>query len=125
MSTPSVRLPNMDPIIGPNQDLQDHLGEDLRHRPRRLVEASRSFGTSACFAGSDPSWQAARPTAWLWLFMNGVGIWGLNIPVGWGFAIINFVWWIGIGHAGTLISAILAVCSGRTGAPRSTDSPKR
>ena len=35
------------------------------------------------------------------------GIWGINIPVGWGFAIINFVWWIGIGHAGTLISAIL------------------
>lgn len=37
----------------------------------------------------------------------GTGIWGLNVPVGWGFAIINFVWWIGIGHAGTLISAIL------------------
>jgi len=36
-----------------------------------------------------------------------VGIWGINIPVGWGFAIVNFVWWIGIGHAGTLISAIL------------------
>ncbi len=41
------------------------------------------------------------------LFMRGVGIWGLNIPVAWGFAIINFVWWIGIGHAGTLISAVL------------------
>jgi hypothetical protein len=37
----------------------------------------------------------------------GVGIWGINIPIGWGFAIVNFVWWIGIGHAGTLISAIL------------------
>jgi len=42
-----------------------------------------------------------------WLLIRGVGIWGINIPVGWGFAIINFVWWIGIGHAGTLISAIL------------------
>ncbi len=42
-----------------------------------------------------------------WLFVVGVGIWGINIPIGWGFAIINFVWWIGIGHAGTLISAIL------------------
>jgi Ni/Fe-hydrogenase subunit HybB-like protein len=41
------------------------------------------------------------------LVMKGTGIWGVNIPVGWGFAIINFVWWIGIGHAGTLISAIL------------------
>jgi molybdopterin-containing oxidoreductase family membrane subunit len=42
-----------------------------------------------------------------YLFAAGVGIWGINIPIGWGFAIINFVWWIGIGHAGTLISAIL------------------
>ncbi len=41
------------------------------------------------------------------LLVKGVGIWGLNVPVAWGFAIINFVWWIGIGHAGTLISAIL------------------
>ena len=38
---------------------------------------------------------------------TGVGIWGVNIPVAWAFAITNFVWWIGIGHAGTLISAIL------------------
>jgi molybdopterin-containing oxidoreductase family membrane subunit len=42
-----------------------------------------------------------------YLFYQGVGIWGIEIPVAWGFAIINFVWWIGIGHAGTLISAIL------------------
>jgi Ni/Fe-hydrogenase subunit HybB-like protein len=42
-----------------------------------------------------------------WIFAKGVGIWGINLPVAWGFAIINFVWWIGIGHAGTLISAIL------------------
>jgi Ni/Fe-hydrogenase subunit HybB-like protein len=41
------------------------------------------------------------------LMVYGVGIWGINIPVGWAFAITNFVWWIGIGHAGTLISAIL------------------
>ncbi len=38
---------------------------------------------------------------------KGVGIWGLNVPVAWAFDITNFVWWIGIGHAGTLISAIL------------------
>ncbi len=42
-----------------------------------------------------------------WLLFVGVGVWGINVPVAWGFAIINFVWWIGIGHAGTLISAIL------------------
>ncbi len=42
-----------------------------------------------------------------YLIWEGTGIWGLNNPVGWGWAIVNFVWWVGIGHAGTLISAIL------------------
>ena len=42
-----------------------------------------------------------------YLVVRGIGIWGVNQPVGWGFEIVNFVWWIGIGHAGTLISAIL------------------
>jgi Ni/Fe-hydrogenase subunit HybB-like protein len=42
-----------------------------------------------------------------YLFVAGIGIWGVNVPVAWGFAIVNFVWWIGIAHAGTLISAIL------------------
>ncbi|HLO99533.1 MAG TPA: NrfD/PsrC family molybdoenzyme membrane anchor subunit [Fimbriimonas sp.] len=42
-----------------------------------------------------------------WLIFQGTGIWGNNTPAAWGFDIINFVWWIGIGHAGTLISAIL------------------
>ena len=41
------------------------------------------------------------------LFTVGVGIWGLNKTVGWAFDITNFVFWVGIGHAGTLISAIL------------------
>src|SRR5438093_8136419 len=40
-----------------------------------------------------------------YLLIQGVGIWGVNVPVAWGLAIVNFVWWIGIGHAGTLISA--------------------
>lgn len=50
----------------------------------------------------------------IWLFalitytvVTGIGVWGNNIPVAWAFGIINFVWWIGIGHAGTFISAIL------------------
>ena len=42
-----------------------------------------------------------------YLLVFGVGVWGLNVPVSWAFDITNFVWWIGIGHAGTLISAIL------------------
>jgi molybdopterin-containing oxidoreductase family membrane subunit len=47
------------------------------------------------------------------LFAKGTGIWGIRQPVFWGFAITNFVWWIGIGHAGTLISAILLLLNQR------------
>jgi len=42
-----------------------------------------------------------------YLVTTGIGVWGLQMPVGWGYAIVNFVFWVGIGHAGTLISAIL------------------
>ena len=42
-----------------------------------------------------------------YLIFEGVGVWGVNNPVGWGWAIVNLVFWVGIGHAGTLISAIL------------------
>ena len=62
-------------------------------------------------------WWAGFSTAVLFLGMlvvtiyhlvtTGIGIWGTNIPVGWAFPIVNFVWWIGIGHAGTFISAFL------------------
>jgi Ni/Fe-hydrogenase subunit HybB-like protein len=45
--------------------------------------------------------------------MYGIGLWGNNQPVGWGFGIINFVWWIGIGHAGTFISAVLLLLEQR------------
>jgi Ni/Fe-hydrogenase subunit HybB-like protein len=41
-----------------------------------------------------------------WLFVAGVGIWGIDIPVAWGFAIANYVWWIGIASGGTIISAL-------------------
>ncbi|MFB6374557.1 MAG: NrfD/PsrC family molybdoenzyme membrane anchor subunit, partial [Bradymonadaceae bacterium] len=44
-----------------------------------------------------------------WLFEVGIGIFGNNVPVAWGWPIINFVWWIGIGHAGTFISAFLVL----------------
>ena len=67
--------------------------------------------------GYRPGWAAGLAISFCFLMLlnltigllltQGVGIWGVNIPIGWGFAIVNFVWWIGIGHAGTLISAIL------------------
>lgn len=55
-----------------------------------------------------------------YLFTTGVGVWGNNNTVGWGFDIVNFVFWVGIGHAGTLISAILFLCrqNWRTGINR-------
>ena len=46
-----------------------------------------------------------------YLFAKGIGIWGTTIPIGWAFPIVNFVWWVGIAHAGTLISAILLLLS--------------
>lgn len=68
-----------------------------RHAPRFWwLGFAAAFGLVMVFLG-----------AVSYLFLRGVGIWGINIPVAWGFAIVNFVWWIGIGHAGTLISAIL------------------
>jgi molybdopterin-containing oxidoreductase family membrane subunit len=59
-----------------------------------------------------------------YLFYKGTGVWGVNNPVGWGFAIVNFVFWVGIGHAGTLISAILFLFrqSWRTAINRSAEA---
>jgi molybdopterin-containing oxidoreductase family membrane subunit len=73
----------------------------------RIVERPRpgrawyiAFGISAALTGVLVAMIA-------YLFGVGVGVWGLNSPAGWGFDITNFVFWVGIGHAGTLISAIL------------------
>ncbi|HSN97601.1 MAG TPA: hypothetical protein VLS89_04855, partial [Candidatus Nanopelagicales bacterium] len=61
---------------------------------------------------------AALATALLFVcigvtFWTGIGTWGNNIPIAWGFGIINFVWWVGIGHAGTFISAVLLLLEQR------------
>ena len=89
-----------------------------------MVEGNHDFGTVTDKI-SDLTLKKRTPAGWfiglgisfmvaqlllftvLYLVTTGVGIWGNNQPVGWAFPIINFVWWIGIGHAGTLISAIL------------------
>ena len=69
---------------------------------KRPVTPGWLVGLSVTFAGV-----MLLTTAIGYLIVRGVGIWGINMPVAWGFAIINFVWWIGIGHAGTFISAML------------------
>jgi molybdopterin-containing oxidoreductase family membrane subunit len=86
----------------------------------RVVE-SRSPGRAWYVAFTASSLMTGVLVAMIaYLFARGVGVWGLNQPVGWGFDIINFVFWVGIGHAGTLISAILFLLrqSWRTGINR-------
>ena len=82
-----------------------HLGhrEDQRHRADPADVAPLVARLRRRLPAGDDAATTPSPTC----CSSGVGIWGINIPVGWGFAIVNFVWWIGIGHAGTLISAIL------------------
>jgi molybdopterin-containing oxidoreductase family membrane subunit len=69
-------------------------------RPRPPRAWYIAFGVSTALTG-------LLFTMIVYLILTGVGVWGVNNPVGWGWAIVNFVFWVGIGHAGTLISAIL------------------
>src|SRR5947208_6053873 len=90
------------PVIQPGHtfaSLTEKIGGIVLKRP---IKGGWIFGMFICFMILQ--WFLL---AVCWLFYKGVGVWGVNIPVGWGFAIVNFVWWIGIGHAGTLISAFL------------------
>jgi molybdopterin-containing oxidoreductase family membrane subunit len=96
-----LTLPD-EPVIGPGQTFDtvtDTISDAVLKRPIGL-----GWLGGLLIAGF---FVMVLLTAVTYLFFRGVGIWGIEIPVAWGFAIINFVWWIGIGHAGTLISAIL------------------
>jgi len=72
----------------------------------RHLERKPTRGWWICFLAS-LSMLGLLGVSIAWLFWEGIGVWGLNNPVGWAFDITNFVFWVGIGHAGTLISAIL------------------
>src|SRR5574340_109944 len=92
------------PVLLPGQTYQS-ITEDITSIP--LTKPKKTprgwiFGFFIAFLGTMLLLYASTI-----LFLRGVGIFGINVPVGWAFAIVNFVWWIGIGHAGTLISAIL------------------
>ncbi len=91
-----------DPVIGPNQDYMT-----ITEKISGIVLGKEAplFWYIGLLSGLTLIGGLAHGAGWL--VLKGTGVWGLNNPVGWGFAIINFVWWIGIGHAGTLISAIL------------------
>jgi molybdopterin-containing oxidoreductase family membrane subunit len=64
----------------------------------------RGWGAAFAFTGAGTLMLLGCIVYTVW---TGIGVWGNNIPVAWAFGIINFVWWIGIGHAGTFISAVL------------------
>lgn len=97
-----TRVTEPDPIIGPG-----HTFESVTDKISSIVLTR----------GTTPGWAFGLLIAFAMLMLlnlvitmlmvKGVGIWGIRIPIAWGYAIVNFVWWIGIGHAGTLISAFL------------------
>jgi hypothetical protein len=96
--------PGPDKVIGPGHDygsVTDEIG-GVVFRPFLKTPKQMFIGFACAFLLVNLLLVAVT-----WLFVRGVGIWGIVIPIAWGFAIVNFVWWIGIGHAGTLISAIL------------------
>src|SRR5262252_5425846 len=96
------REPDLPPVIGPGHDFRS-----VTDKISSIVLTRRTpLGWFAGFAFSF-LFVMLLGLAVGYLLIRGVGIWGIDIPVAWGFAIVNFVWWIGIGHAGTLISAIL------------------
>jgi molybdopterin-containing oxidoreductase family membrane subunit len=87
-------------ILGAPSDAE--LSESLTKHIDRPVGRGYLLLLALCLVGTMGLFSLITYT-----FMTGIGLWGNNIPVAWAFAIINFVWWIGIGHAGTFISAIL------------------
>ncbi len=103
-----VNNPMVDPVTGEYRVIAPgHTFKSVTEKVSRIVLTSHTplgwwFGFMV--AGSVVGLLMVCVT---WLFVRGVGIWAITIPVAWGFAIVEFVWWIGIGHAGTLISAIL------------------
>jgi Ni/Fe-hydrogenase subunit HybB-like protein len=98
----TVGVTDPDPIIGPGHTFEtvtDKISAIVLKRP---VTPGWVFGLLISFGAL-----MLLNMVVTMLLIKGVGIWGIRIPTAWGFAIVNFVWWIGIGHAGTLISAIL------------------
>jgi len=110
--------PVRDPLITGNKTYSD-ITEDIigpvEKAPGLLFVLA--LMTSATVAG-------IGVCAILWTIWKGIGVWGENKTIGWAWDITNFVWWVGIGHAGTLISAILLLFrqKWRTGVNRSAEA---
>jgi molybdopterin-containing oxidoreductase family membrane subunit len=102
MDTQASHPPTTSAVIGPGHDYSSVTEKISGIVLTRRVGRAWLFGFAIAFGLTMVLFLSIGV-----LLVRGVGIWGVNSPVFWGFAIINFVWWIGIGHAGTLISAIL------------------
>ena len=103
-NTATRQMPPKDPMVGPGHNITtitEKLSDIVLEKP---VPKGWYYGATICFM-----LLMLLLASVTYLFVKGVGIWGVTVPAAWGFAIINFVWWIGIGHAGTLISAILCL----------------
>jgi len=96
-----VSSPIREPLIHGGKTLHD-VSEDIC----RQVEAKPSTAWKIGFVISLAALSIGAISVWV-LLWDGIGVWGLNKTVGWAWDITNFVWWVGIGHAGTLISAVL------------------
>ena len=101
MGVPPIHLPAEPPVIAPGHSAAS-VGDKISSVVFGKMPLWFYIAMAIAFGGA-----MMLLTALTKLVFTGIGIWGNNNPVGWGFDIINFVWWIGIGHAGTLISAIL------------------
>ena len=107
------------PIVAPGETYRDvnaKISDDVLKRPKHwgwLFGFLCAFGLLSVLMAS-----------LFWLFFRGVGIWGINVPVSWAFAIINYVWWIEIAQGGTFISAVLLLFhqAWRTSVNRMTES---
>lgn len=80
------------------KDINDAISKPLETKPTKLYYLALGISTTLLLIGA---------ISLALTLYYGVGLWGINQPVGWAFDIVNFVFWVGIGHAGTLISAIL------------------
>ena len=90
-----------EPLVTGGKTLHDvsaDIAGRVEDKPAKTWLLAMAVSLGALTVGAYAVWM----TVW-----NGIGMWGLNKTVGWAWDITNFVWWVGIGHAGTLISAVL------------------
>src|SRR5579883_3119621 len=93
-----------EPVIGPEQDfasVTDRLSDLVLTRPTPRWWYLGMGASALLFL-----WFIVASA---WTLVNGVGVWGVNIPVAWGFALANYVWWIGIASGGTFISSLFYI----------------